>query len=187
VSKKILVCRSTIENDLVALACPIIGRVILSVSEGQTLARGQIIGEIWRLDQRYLLRSPDEVSGVVAMRASRDRVMPCAFGQRILTLQQGEAQGSVRKDAGQKIASGSNSVDAPMDGMFYLSASPKDPPYVKVGDTIAPGQTIGLIEVMKCFYPLKYQGMASAKIVDIRVSSASPVSSGTKLMIVQIN
>lgn len=42
-------------------------------------------------------------------------------------------------------------VTAPMVGMFYHAASPGDPPFVKVGDTVKVGQSIGLIEAMKVF------------------------------------
>lgn len=69
-------------------------------------------------------------------------------------------------------------ITSPLDGMFYLSASPTEAPFVTLGQTVVPGQTIGLIEVMKCFYPVKYQGLGSAVIKSIKVTSASPVSAG---------
>jgi acetyl-CoA carboxylase biotin carboxyl carrier protein len=65
--------------------------------------------------------------------------------------------------------------------MFYASQGPKAPPFVIIGQEIEPGQTVGLIEVMKCFYPLKYQGNRTAKIRDLKVKHGSPVSVGTKL------
>ena len=43
------------------------------------------------------------------------------------------------------------SVDSPIAGIFYASASPTEPAYVSVGDEIAPGQTVGLVEAMKVF------------------------------------
>lgn len=80
-----------------------------------------------------------------------------------------------------------HSIDAPMDGMFYLSPTPNDPPFVKIGDEIAPGQTVGLIEVMKSFYPLIYKGSNKAKITGINVQNASPVTCGNKLYYISMD
>lgn len=40
-------------------------------------------------------------------------------------------------------------------GVFYRRPSPDDPPYVQEGDTIEPGQTVALVEVMKNFNEIK--------------------------------
>ena len=40
-------------------------------------------------------------------------------------------------------------VKAPIVGTFYTAPSPNDPPFVKVGDKVKKGDTIGLIEAMK--------------------------------------
>jgi acetyl-CoA carboxylase carboxyltransferase component len=72
-------------------------------------------------------------------------------------------------------------ISSLLDGMFYLSPSPADPAFVQDGERIVPGQTVGLIEVMKCFYPVKYEGTVPALIKSIRVKSASAVSAGSVL------
>lgn len=46
-------------------------------------------------------------------------------------------------------------VHAPLTGIFYAAASPGAEPMVKVGDTVAIGQPIGLIEAMKLFNEIK--------------------------------
>lgn len=45
-------------------------------------------------------------------------------------------------------------VLAPIPGIFYRSPSPGEPPFKQDGDTVAAGDTIGLIEVMKTFNPV---------------------------------
>jgi acetyl-CoA carboxylase biotin carboxyl carrier protein len=40
-------------------------------------------------------------------------------------------------------------VTAPMIGTFYVAAGPDEPPFVAIGDTIEPGQTVAIIEAMK--------------------------------------
>jgi acetyl-CoA carboxylase biotin carboxyl carrier protein len=53
------------------------------------------------------------------------------------------------------IADGLIAITAPMVGKFYAAPSPSDPPYVDVGTRVAPGATVGLIEVMKVFASIK--------------------------------
>ena len=40
-------------------------------------------------------------------------------------------------------------IDAPLVGTFYVASAPGETPFVKPGDTVHKGQTIGLIEAMK--------------------------------------
>ncbi len=46
-------------------------------------------------------------------------------------------------------------VESPMVGVFYLSPEPGKPAFVEVGDVVAPGQTLCLLEAMKLFNELK--------------------------------
>jgi acetyl-CoA carboxylase biotin carboxyl carrier protein len=46
-------------------------------------------------------------------------------------------------------------VRAPLTGIFYSSSSPSAPTYVTVGQQVAVGQVIGLIEAMKLFNEIK--------------------------------
>jgi len=47
------------------------------------------------------------------------------------------------------------SVKAPLTGLYYGAPSPGATPYVAVGDHVAVGQIIGLIEAMKLFNEIK--------------------------------
>ncbi|MGB9339886.1 MAG: biotin/lipoyl-containing protein, partial [Polyangiales bacterium] len=42
----------------------------------------------------------------------------------------------------------------------YSRPSPTEPPFISVGDIVQRGQTVGLLEVMKTFNRLVYQGDA---------------------------
>ncbi|GAA4616793.1 acetyl-CoA carboxylase [Saccharopolyspora hordei] len=46
-------------------------------------------------------------------------------------------------------------VDAQLPGVFYRRPSPDADPYIKPGDKVEPGQTLGLIEVMKTYNEIK--------------------------------
>jgi acetyl-CoA carboxylase biotin carboxyl carrier protein len=46
-------------------------------------------------------------------------------------------------------------VKAPLVGTFYAASSPKEPTYVKVGDSVQKGQTLCIIEAMKVMNEIK--------------------------------
>jgi acetyl-CoA carboxylase biotin carboxyl carrier protein len=48
-------------------------------------------------------------------------------------------------------------VCAPMIGTFYHCPEPGAPPFVSVGDSVVPGQRIGILEVMKMMSPVESQ------------------------------
>ena len=45
----------------------------------------------------------------------------------------------------------SHQIISPVPGIFYRKPAPGKEPYVSEGDTVASGQTIGLVEIMKQF------------------------------------
>ena len=52
-------------------------------------------------------------------------------------------------------ATSARTVNAPLTGIFYRSASPQSGPFVQEGSTVAVGEVIGLIEAMKIFNEIK--------------------------------
>jgi acetyl-CoA carboxylase biotin carboxyl carrier protein len=73
-------------------------------------------------------------------------------------------------------------VLAPMVGSFYRSPSPEDPPYAEIGDRIAVGQTVGVIEAMKVFSEIPSE--VAGRIVEIVVDNRQVVELGQPLMYV---
>ncbi len=57
-----------------------------------------------------------------------------------------------RADAG-----GLYTVPSPTHGSYYRRPSPDSPPYVELGQEISRGDTLGLVEVMKCFSPIHFE------------------------------
>ena len=59
-------------------------------------------------------------------------------------------------------------VKAPMVGTFYASASPGTPAFVKVGQQVKAGETLGIIEAMKMFNQIEADvaGTVQAILVD---------------------
>jgi acetyl-CoA carboxylase biotin carboxyl carrier protein len=74
-------------------------------------------------------------------------------------------------------------VASPMVGTVYVSDEPDAPPFVSVGDSVAEGETLVLIEAMKVFNPIK--APKSGKISQILISNGDPVEFGEPLLIIE--
>jgi len=74
-------------------------------------------------------------------------------------------------------------VKSPMVGTAYLAPEPGKPVFVNVGDKIAAGQTLLIIEAMKTFNPIK--ASKAGTIMQILIENARPVEFGEVLMIVE--
>ena len=46
-------------------------------------------------------------------------------------------------------------ISAPMPSRFYRSPAPDEPPFVKVGDIVAMGEPVAVLEVMKTYNPVE--------------------------------
>jgi acetyl-CoA carboxylase biotin carboxyl carrier protein len=73
-------------------------------------------------------------------------------------------------------------VTSPMVGTVYLSAEPGGAVFAKVGDRVAKGQTILIIEAMKVMNPIP--APAAGTVRDILVADGRPVEYGEVLMVI---
>jgi acetyl-CoA carboxylase biotin carboxyl carrier protein len=64
-------------------------------------------------------------------------------------------------------------VKAPMVGTFYASASPGAAAFVKVGQQVKAGETLGIIEAMKMFNQIEAE--VSGEVKAILVENGQPV------------
>ena len=78
----------------------------------------------------------------------------------------GPSAESVGKSA--KSAPDGHAVRSPMVGTFYASPSPEAAPYVRIGQSVKAGETIGIIEAMKMFNPIEadVSGTVTAILVE---------------------
>ncbi|WP_187647438.1 acetyl-CoA carboxylase biotin carboxyl carrier protein [Nitrosophilus labii] len=74
-------------------------------------------------------------------------------------------------------------ITSPMVGTFYKAPSPDSPPFVKVGDVVSKGQTIGIIEAMKIFNEIEAE--YDCKILEILVEDGQPVEYDMPLFLVE--
>ena len=64
-------------------------------------------------------------------------------------------------------------VTAPMVGTFYASQSPESPAFVKVGQKVKAGETLGIIEAMKMFNQIEAD--VAGTVLAVLVSNGQPV------------
>ncbi len=74
-------------------------------------------------------------------------------------------------------------VKSPMVGTAYLAPEPGKPAFVAVGDKVAAGQTLLIIEAMKTFNPIK--ATKAGTVTKVVVENAQPVEFGQVLMVVE--
>jgi acetyl-CoA carboxylase biotin carboxyl carrier protein len=64
-------------------------------------------------------------------------------------------------------------VTAPMVGTFYASQNPESPAFVKVGQKVKAGDTLGIIEAMKMFNQIEAD--VAGTVLAVLVSNGQPV------------
>jgi acetyl-CoA carboxylase biotin carboxyl carrier protein len=74
---------------------------------------------------------------------------------------------------GSKDIPDGHTIRSPMVGTFYASPSPDAAPFVKVGQTVKAGETLGIIEAMKMFNPIEAD--VSGTVRAILVKSGQPI------------
>ena len=147
-------------GDAAALLAPGVGIFTPSVAAGELVAAGQSIGTIEVLGVRRSLLVPDGVAGRVTHRSGGTRTrVPVQYGDVLITVSKDSVNHAApQSGAGVADAGSDLSFSAPMSGRFYGRPSPDEAPFVSAGDTVKRGQTVGLLEVMKTFNRLVYEG-----------------------------
>ena len=74
--------------------------------------------------------------------------------------------------------------NAPMVGTFYRRPSPDKDVFIKVGDDVKDGDPVCIIEAMKLFNEVAYEGPAG-KVVKVLVDDATPVEYDQPLFLVE--
>jgi acetyl-CoA carboxylase biotin carboxyl carrier protein len=112
-------------------------------------------------------------SGDESIRISRD--FAAATG--------GEATSRVeRADRSTRVRARSSAgfvVVAPLTGTFYSAPAPGERPFVRVGQTVAVGDVLCIIESMKMMNQIEAE--RAGRVTEVAVADATPVETGTPL------
>jgi acetyl-CoA carboxylase biotin carboxyl carrier protein len=100
------------------------------------------------------------------------------------TQQPAQSQATSEASSGVKEAElNGHIVHAPMVGTFYRSPSPGAQPFVELNQTIAAGDTLGMIEAMKMFNQIEAD--VNGVVTAILVENGQPVEYGQPLFLIK--
>lgn len=69
---------------------------------------------------------------------------------------------------------------SPMVGVFYAAPNPGEAPFVRVGQTVSAGETLGIIEAMKIMNPI--EATQSGVVEEILVKNGDVIQFGQPLL-----
>ena len=80
-------------------------------------------------------------------------------------------------------ASKGTTIDSPMVGTFYRSSSPTAPPFAEIGQSVAVGDTLCIIEAMKMLNEIEAD--KAGTITSILLENEQPVEFGQPLFVIE--
>lgn len=175
------------EDGRLRVLAPKLGVFIPEVDAGQLVSGGQRLGYLRILNHRHPVRLPSEVSGRVIAAVPRPgqgveyRGLLASLSTEALALA-AAASGSLGAEGS---AEEGELIRAPIHGIFYLRPSPGAAPFVEAGQVLKRGQTVGLIEVMKTFNPVVFEGAGvpdAAVLVETLARDMQEVEAGQPLL-----
>jgi acetyl-CoA carboxylase carboxyltransferase component/biotin carboxyl carrier protein len=164
------------------LRSPTVGTFAPSVGDGALLSAGATIGHIDRVGTRSAVRVPEGVEGAVVEIAPAGTWV--AFGDVLARTGAARARGArgaaknTSKGAAEAPA-GTTVVRADTDGTFYARPEPGAPLFVEQGTRVELAATLGLVEVMKTFTPVR--SPASGIVTRTWVTDGASVKAGQVL------
>lgn len=184
-------CEST--DSLQEIRAPAVGSYSGGPKNGVYLSGGAEVGVLKILNTYYRLLLPPGARGRVTAANDWDLVIPVEYGRELfrLTSEKGENETLPSVDSSNEPVDAADEgylITAFTTGIFYAKPSPDTPPFVTVGQEIEKGKALGLIEVMKTFNHIVFQGTdtsGSGKIKKIYVRDAQEVKLGQPLFLIE--
>ncbi len=105
--------------------------------------------------------------------------VPAANGAAVPKMQDVSAPAAVQQETVKPTADSLKTVNAPIVGVFYAAASPGAAPYVTAGKQVKKGDTVCIIEAMKCMNEI--QAEEDCEITEILVKDGDLVEYGQPL------
>ena len=174
------------EDAIVRVLCPALGVWRHSFDVGQLLGAAASLGELLVLGRPTALLLPASIAGTVTEVGGGDlrAELPRGFRDILLVLDVSVAVAG--GDPAMATTDGESPAAvrgfrAPTSGRFYSRPEPSKPPFVTVGDEILEGQPICMLEVMKTFSRVRYEG-PPAVVKAIKPDDGDDLESGDLIL-----
>lgn len=144
------------------------------------------LAEILDKNQLTTIKYEDESCKISLVREINSAVVPTYATVMPTPVAAPSVAASVEEEAKEvevDYSNNPNAVKSPMVGVVYLSSNPNSANYVRVGDVVAEGDTLCLIEAMKTFNPVK--APRGGKVTKILVESGDPIEYGAPLVVIE--
>ncbi|WP_456409064.1 acetyl-CoA carboxylase biotin carboxyl carrier protein [Caldithrix abyssi] len=138
-------------------------------------------GKKLRITKRFPSKNGETV--VIPTMATHQSMPMMPAQQALPAVQEQPAAPSAETQAEPERGKNIVEVRSPMVGTFYRAPSPDADPYVEVGQTVAVGQTLCIIEAMKLMNEIESE--VNGKIVEILVENAQPVEFNQVLFLIE--
>ena len=179
----------TKDASTLTLKAPTVGVWRNAPVKGSLVLAGQPLGEIVVLGRIIPIVAPKGARGVVVEVHTESATQhPVAFGDVLLVLDANVGVGGSDETAevNDEAAAEGLSFVSPMSGRFYCRPSPDQEPFIKPGDVLSNGTTLGLLEVMKTFNRVTYKagdGLPErAVVLSVVPSDGDDVTRGAPLV-----
>ncbi len=144
-------------------------------------------GILARAGRRFELTLPAGTAGRVAqVQAAGRRELDVEWGQELFRIGAvGDVSGVDGPRADETGTASGNVLVAPSDGVFYTRPTPDAAPFATVGSAIRCGQPVGLIEVMKTFNHVLFEGDGlpeTAVVGEYLVADGEAVTAGSAIL-----
>ena len=171
----------------VALTSPAVGTWRTHLTPAAFVRAGDVIGTLEILGAMIDVVAPPGVHGVVHERRASLAWRPVGYGEALLVGDPRGAQEREDTSAGASVAASAAGLVfvAPISGRFFAKPGPGKPPFVTVGATLAIGQTVCMLEVMKTFNRVTYGGAGlpeRARVAAILVDDEADVTMGQAIL-----
>lgn len=176
------------DDGLIVLRSPEVGLWREAPSPGSLVRPGAGIGRIEILGQLAPIAAPDDAFGIVVAQGGEEGRARRAvgFGDMLLVLDPSGASASgVAPKQSEASAAGGLVFAASSSGRFYRRPGPSKPAFVEVGDVIDKGHTVAILEIMKTFHRVSYEGVNlpdRAKVVRIVPADGDDLGPGDAIL-----
>ena len=176
-------------SGVIELLSPQPGLFRIAVRAGDLVRPGLVLGELEILGRRVAVVAPEGVRGAVASVRGEGAARPAVdFGGVLVTVdpralgaEVAAAGASDKASSAADAAAAGRVFRAPTSGRFYGRPAPDQPPFVAAGGALAPGATVCLLEIMKTFHRVTFDG-EPARVREVLVADGADVEAGDALL-----
>ena len=172
------------------LCSPAVGTIVALADNNDVISANDVVAEISILGVRHQLIAPDTVQHRIAFADDLNLSQGVAYQQVIASLATVVDGEEITPNAASEDLS-ELCVISPQAGRFYHRPAADAEAFVTAGEIISAGKTIGLLEVMKTFSPVKWNpapgNPQTAVVVKYRIADGNDVEDSQPLLDLDIS